>query len=626
MLFRFFLALAFFSTQPGFCQLFDLKSLAMTAADKAFQGHTSNDNYPVEVINNPHLQDYVNSVREKLDPFAIHKKIPVVILKTSRIQGASIYGKEIDITRGMLNMIEDEAELACLIGHEIGHADLNHHLKTYKPDLADTLLTVGALTAANYAGVGDVAADVNKNRQSIMAAAWSQFLEEQADQYGAVLAAKAGYNPYALCDLFDRLMIKVKSAGIDQGIDLTSSHKSFEERSKILRKYLEDKGYKPEDGIRNKNEYTSGVAPIADIHTVEDLTNDQKKDVEDLKKIDDELSTAAKNNKQITPKRFLEIMNRYSQYIKKNHITRKQLLISTEQITRNSQPGNKITAMFMAATINQDSFFNPNSPNGLGPAGNFLVDGLGYAAKVGLGIAVPGASIAIGLYESATGKDLFTGESLSNDERLFSGLGALAGVAFQGLSLATNVEDVLSPTGTVKAIFDAASATHDSASYTAKAFSDLASGYNSGTNWQAHSYQNSLPSTTTENSESSSGQTSSSPIASTEDEKDLLNSNLDSLSFQTTQDTNYYWVQSGNGNVQDAILVDFNPSKYSASQLKNMLALKANPTGFSSVTVPKGTDMKISLINTGSKSGNVIGWKATNNYDSISIGDLVPLK
>jgi Zn-dependent protease with chaperone function len=626
MFFHLCFALVFFSAESGYCQLFDLKNLAMTVADKALQGHTADTNYPIEKITIPSVQGYVNQVRAKLDPYSIHKQIPVCILKTSRIQGASIYGQEIDVTRGMLNMIEDEAELACLIGHEVGHADLNHQLQTYKRSIGDAILTTGALIAANSAGVGDVAADVDKNRQSIMAAAWSQSLEEEADQYGAVLAAKAGYNPYALCDLFDRLMIKVKASSVDQGIDLTSSHKSFEERSKNLKAYLGKNGYKVGEGVLGQKEFVKGIELIANIHTVEDLTNDQKKDIEDLKKIDDELATAATNGKKITPKRFLEIMSRYSQYIRKNHISRRQLLNSVGQNKADdSFSNNKSENSFMAATINQDSFFNPNSPNGLGPAGNFLVDGLGYAAKAAFGIAVPELGIAIGLYESASGKDLFTGADLTSDERLFSGLGALAGASFRGLSVLTDVEDTSTTPGMVKAMFDSTSATHDSVSSTAKEFNDLASNYSSGNNWQVQSYQNSTTLPASNNISSGSGQSATNSEMSAGDQA-LANANTDSLSFETTKDVNFYSVQTADENAGDSILVDFNPSKYTPSQLKNMLSLKSNPVGYSTVNVLKGTSMKASLINSGSKSGNVIGWKALGDENSVQIGKLVSFK
>ena len=52
--------------------------------------------------------------------------IGIYILRTARVQGMTYWGIQVRITRGMFNMIYDEAELVCLMGHEIGHMVLKH--------------------------------------------------------------------------------------------------------------------------------------------------------------------------------------------------------------------------------------------------------------------------------------------------------------------------------------------------------------------------------------------------------------------------------------------------------------------------------------------------------------------
>ena len=91
---------------------------------------------PTEPLKDDKALNYVKALFTKLTKFNSNKNHgDIKLLKTARVQGRSehITG-EILITRGMLNMIRNESELACFISHEIGHKTLNHWKRREQQD------------------------------------------------------------------------------------------------------------------------------------------------------------------------------------------------------------------------------------------------------------------------------------------------------------------------------------------------------------------------------------------------------------------------------------------------------------------------------------------------------------
>ncbi len=192
----------------------------------------------------------------------------VVILQTAKVNGFCD-GTQVEITRGLLDMMKNEAELACLIGHEVGHIDLGHLNKVYKPDYMNTAQGAGILLLGQATGQADVAQTANNVHNNMVVANYGQELEEAADEYGAELAAKAGYDPYAFVDLFNRLAQK---RGKDMAVKingLTEGHKTSDARAQHLLDYLTAKGYKPGEGFKKAKEFRLAMVDLKNIKTGE---------------------------------------------------------------------------------------------------------------------------------------------------------------------------------------------------------------------------------------------------------------------------------------------------------------------------------------------------------------------
>jgi Zn-dependent protease with chaperone function len=544
------------------------QKLAYKAADKVLTPKEDDLNFPTTPLGDTQILAYVKKVRSQVETHAIHKGMSINLIKTARVQGQS-GGNEICITRGMLNMMGDEAELACLLGHEIGHADMNHHFIKEEGFLGrlsgETLDAVG--TKMNSTAI----AEANKHRREIMLASRSQADEQAADEYGAVLAAKAGYDPYAFCRLFDRLAQKVNGDILYHVGSLTATHKTLDVRSSHLRSYLKSRGYQPGKGFHKEKEFKTATADLAGIHTGEGgnagqrgvRTEDQNQDIQDLTDIKNELLRDQREGIRPEPKRFTEIMQRYSQYIRKNHITREQLTEATqgsktllEKASSVSRPGH-----FMAETVYQDSIFDPSDEEGLGPAGKQLLAGLDLVAKVYLAVTAPEVLMPIMAYEAVVGQDLFTGVELTREQRVLSGLGAFVVAAGDVVKLETALKGIASAD-----------------SETVQILKDGEGIESTGTHWVVRDSNDvneklGIP-------------------------KDCSNSSYEKWTkvyeFETIMEDKYFRVHSEDDQ-ECSRLINFDPSDYSSQELKDMLSLPYLPTEYSEVIVKAGTKMRAGI-------------------------------
>ena len=114
-------------------------------------------------------------------------------------------GGTIMVTQGMLKLVENEAELACVLGHEIAHVDHRHHLSVMQKSL---LVSAGA-SALNIKSSGGGNSEYRKallnESKEIFSRGLDRSAEREADEEGVLLAARAGYDPAACLNFMQRL-------------------------------------------------------------------------------------------------------------------------------------------------------------------------------------------------------------------------------------------------------------------------------------------------------------------------------------------------------------------------------------------------------------------------------------
>lgn len=155
------------------------------------------------------------------------------------INAFALPGGQIFITTGLLNLLETEAQLAGVLAHEAGHVIQRHSAQQMATgELGQILVTATGI------GFSD---PNNPNRSQEMAAIasivnqvtqlkYSRNDELEADQWGLLLMAQAGYTPKAMLEVMD---ILEKSAPGGHQPEMLLTHPYPEKRKQQIRDYLE---------------------------------------------------------------------------------------------------------------------------------------------------------------------------------------------------------------------------------------------------------------------------------------------------------------------------------------------------------------------------------------------------
>ena len=179
----------------------------------------------------PVLSAYVNSIGQKLVAVS-DRKLPYefVVLNNSVPNAWALPGGKIAVNRGLLVELNNEAELAAVLGHEIVHAAARHSAKKIETGMA---LNVGLIAI----GIGT---RDNQNSGAILAAGtvgtallsqkYSRDAESEADYYGIIYMTRVGYDPQAAVSLQETFVRLANNKDASWLEGLFASHPPSQER------------------------------------------------------------------------------------------------------------------------------------------------------------------------------------------------------------------------------------------------------------------------------------------------------------------------------------------------------------------------------------------------------------
>ena len=181
------------------------------------------------LVADSNVQRYVRRVAMELVGVAERPNLPwnFYVLEDAAVNAFAYPGGFIFITRGILTHMNSEAELAGVLGHEIGHVTARH--------------TASQITKAQLAQIGLVAGSVLSSTVAQMAGAASQGLgllfmkfgrdaEYQADELGFRYMTKDGYDPRAMSSMFTMLQRQSAMGGAGRLPEWQSTHPDPENR------------------------------------------------------------------------------------------------------------------------------------------------------------------------------------------------------------------------------------------------------------------------------------------------------------------------------------------------------------------------------------------------------------
>ena len=162
---------------------------------------------------NPRLQAYVNDIGQRLAKQSHRSNLQwtFTVLDSPEINAFALPGGYVYITRGIMAYLDSEAELAGVIGHEIGHVTARHGAQRATSQqnagigvLAATVLGV-VLESAGVGGAAQTASQIGQGLAAGRLASYSREQETQADQLGAEYLSRNRYNPRNMVDVIQVL-------------------------------------------------------------------------------------------------------------------------------------------------------------------------------------------------------------------------------------------------------------------------------------------------------------------------------------------------------------------------------------------------------------------------------------
>jgi beta-barrel assembly-enhancing protease len=149
------------------------------------------------LVNDEALQRYVNRIGRWVATTSERPDLKWTfgVVESKDVNAFAAPGGYVFLTRGLYGILRDEAELAGVLGHEIGHVVRRHHLKVMQKSQA---LGVGSDLIRKRLGDNKIAKSLVGTGAEIMARGLDRDAEFEADRIGVVLAARAGYDPFGL--------------------------------------------------------------------------------------------------------------------------------------------------------------------------------------------------------------------------------------------------------------------------------------------------------------------------------------------------------------------------------------------------------------------------------------------
>ncbi|CAM4167172.1 M48 family metalloprotease [Vibrio agarivorans] len=208
------------------------------------------------------LDEYVDQVGQRLvaqleNPefeFSFH------IVDDTTPNAFALPGGYIYISRGLLALMNNEDELACVLAHEIIHVTERHSVKQMKRSILPGLTQVPGNIVGSVISE-DLGALINAPLavgSGLFMASYSRGHETQSDELGVRLAVKAGYNPYAMGVILTRL---------NEAVEFTTQQQA-------QKSYFDSHPYTPER-VEHVNQwatqFSNAFAPPADGEFVQEL-------------------------------------------------------------------------------------------------------------------------------------------------------------------------------------------------------------------------------------------------------------------------------------------------------------------------------------------------------------------
>lgn len=190
----------------------------------------------------PQLAQYVDTVGSRLGSVSHRSELDYTfaVINDSSPNAFALPGGYIAITRGLLVNLENEAQMAAVLGHEIAHVTARHAAQGLQRGTLLNLAMAVISGTTEGSGYGMLAEQAGALTASLIDRSYSREQERESDRIGIDYMVEAGYDPYGAVQLQEFFVEKVEGPGNESWLTgLFRSHPFSSERLETNREYIQ---------------------------------------------------------------------------------------------------------------------------------------------------------------------------------------------------------------------------------------------------------------------------------------------------------------------------------------------------------------------------------------------------
>jgi len=208
------------------------------------------------LFDDPERLKYVQSIGDRLARYSPYQEVSYQfqVIDSKEPNAFALPGGYVYVSRGLLVLLNSEDELAGVIGHEIGHVAARHGVQRLT-----RAAPIGLVTGITSAAVGivssplaNIVSGTGSLLNSAILAPYSRGQENDADEIGQELAAKAGWNPEGITLFLNTLDREAaRNGNKNKGIPFLSTHPSTPDRIRSTEQRASEIEYQKTKPIAN---------------------------------------------------------------------------------------------------------------------------------------------------------------------------------------------------------------------------------------------------------------------------------------------------------------------------------------------------------------------------------------
>ncbi len=216
-------------------------------------------------VADPELSRYVDQVGQRLARASgVQLPYEFVVLNNSVPNAWALPGGKIAVNRGLLVALDNEAELAAVLGHEVVHAAARHGARSMSRNVLTQAVVLAGAVFAGGSEYGNAVVGAGQLGAQLITQKYGRDAEREADYYGTEFLQRAGYDPTAAITLQETFVKLSQARNTSWAEGLFASHPPSQERVENNRRRVAELGAGGELGRVRYNEALARVRSHAE--------------------------------------------------------------------------------------------------------------------------------------------------------------------------------------------------------------------------------------------------------------------------------------------------------------------------------------------------------------------------